>query len=171
MAGYRGFIGRAILAFVGVVVGSGCAPAEPLAGVDLPPASMPDEVPESHWAVAFSHRFEPEAWSEGPHVYRMTLDCPDALEEGVETELVFFAADPEQPEVDGIVYLRATGLSTTSLGGIDMGRIAPSQETEALLTVVGMPEAEAMAATACVGQIEFDTGVERPLEPGDPFRP
>lgn len=150
---------------------AGCTAAEPLEGIDLPPASVPDEIDPDQWAVTFSHAFGPGFWAEGPHVYRLALDCPDAIEEKVLTGINFFGAGSDVPPNEGTVYLRPAGLSTTPLGAINVQSVSTEQETTALLTVIGLTRARAEAATACSGEVEFDDGQSEPLEPGEPFRP
>lgn len=150
---------------------AGCTVAEPLEGIDLPPASVPDEIDPDQWAVAFSHAFGPGFWAEGPHVYRLSLDCPDAIDEKVLTGINFFAAGPDVSTTEGTVYLRPAGLSTTPLGAANVQSVSTGQETTALLTVIGLTRERARAATTCSGEVEFDDGQSEPLEPGEPFRP
>jgi hypothetical protein len=161
---------RTLLLAVLLVV-AGCTAAEPLKGIDLPPASVPEEIDPDQWAVAFSHRFDPGFWTEGPHVYRLSLDCPNAIEEKVLTGINFFGAAPDVPTHEGTVYLRPAGLSTTPLGATNVQSLSTGQETTALLTVIGLTRERAEAATACSGEVEFDDGQSESLEPEEPFRP
>jgi hypothetical protein len=159
------------LILAALLVVAGCTAAEPLEGIDLPPASVPDEIDPDQWAVAYSHRFDSGFWTEGPHVYRLSLDCPDAIEEKVLTGINFFGAGPDVPTNEGTVYLRPAGLSTTPLGATNVQSVSTEQETTALLTVIGLTRERAEAAAACSGEVEFDDGQSEPLEPGEPFRP
>ncbi|HUG32131.1 MAG TPA: hypothetical protein VMM14_04495 [Acidimicrobiia bacterium] len=155
----------------GLLLLASCAAPEPLRGVDLPPASLPDEIDPDQWAVGFSHRFGPEFWGEGPHVYRLVLDCPDVVDEPVETDISFFAVRSDAPTFDDDVYLRAAGLSTSRLGPIDVNFVNVAQETAALLTVIGLTQEQVDLAADCEGEVEFDDGQAEPMLPEDPFRP
>lgn len=148
-----------------------CSGVEPLQGVDLPPASLPDEIDPEQWAVAFTHEFGPGFWVEGPHVYRLVLDCPDAVDEPLQTDISLFAARPDVPTLDGPVYLRAAGLATTPLGPTGGQFISTEQDTVALLTVIGLSEERARSATDCEAEVEFDDGRAEAMGPSEPFRP
>ncbi len=150
---------------------AGCSGAEPLRGVDLPPASLPDEIGSEQWAVAFTHEFGPGFWTEGPHVYRLVLDCPEAVDELLQTDISLFAARPDVPTRDRPVYLRAAGLATTPLGPTGVQFISTEQDTVALLTVIGLSEERARAATGCEAEVEFDDGRAGAMRPDEPFRP
>lgn len=160
---------RSILV-AGLILVAACA-QEPLRGIDLPPASLPDEIDAEQWAIAFSHEFGRDFWAEGPHVYQMLLDCPAANDAPVDGEFMAFGATGEAPPVDGRVYLRLSGLSTSTLGAPDVQFINPEQETTAILTVVGISADQVEAATECVGEFQYDDGQSAPLEPNEPFRP
>lgn len=163
---------RSLLAAGLLLLGACAAQPEPLRGIDLPPASLPDEIDRAQWAVPFSHEFGPGFWAEGPHVYQLLFDCPEALdEEQVASELRFFGVGPDFPTFDQPVHLRLQGLSTTTIGPPDVQVVNTEQETTALLTVVGLSDAEAEAAEGCVGEVQWDDGQSAPLEPGAPFRP
>lgn len=58
----------------------GCSEPEPLAGIDLPPASLPEVFEPKLWTVTFRHVFDAGFWSPGHHVYSLHLDCPEAGE-------------------------------------------------------------------------------------------
>lgn len=148
-----------------------CTQPEPLRGIDLPPASLPDEIDSAQWAVAFSHGFGPAFWGEGPHVYQLVLDCPEIGEAAVESEFIAFAAGGDLPTLESPVHLRLSGLSTTTMGPPDVQFVSTEQETIALLTAVGLSETEVDAAAGCVGEIRWDDGQSATLEPGEPFRP
>jgi len=148
-----------------------CAQAEPLQGIDLPPASLPEEIDSAQWAVAFSHEFGPGFWTEGPHVYQLIFDCPDIGQEEVKSELIFFAAGSDIPTLDEPVHLRLQGLSTTMLGPAELQFVSTDQETSALLTVVGLSDSQVEGAADCAGEVQWDDGRSAPLQPGQPFRP
>lgn len=148
-----------------------CAAAQPLQGVDLPPASLPDQIDRAEWAVAFSHEFGPGFWSEGPHVYQLAFECPAIGEEEVRGELIAFAAGTDFPTLDQRVHLRLQGLSTTILGPPNVQFVSTEQDTAALLTVVGLSDSEVAAAGECVGEVQWDDGRSAPLRPKEPFRP
>lgn len=151
---------------------AGCvAQPAPLEGIDLPPASIPDDLDPAQWAVAFSHDFGPGFWDEGPHAYQLFLDCPDVEEARVESEVVLFAAGSDFPTYDEPVHLRIAGLSTTTLGPSDVTFVNPEQTTIALVTVVGLSQAQIDAVSRCAGEVFWDEGSSAPLLPGEPFQP
>jgi hypothetical protein len=160
---------RLILAAV-LVLGA-CAEPVALEGIDLPPASLPDEIEPEQWAVAFSHVFEAGFWGAGPHVYKVILDCPEAGEAQVDGGLAFFSAGPEVPVFDTPVYLRLSGLSTSRLGQPDLRVMSTEQETTALVTVIGLSTGEVEAASDCLGEVQYDDAQSAPLRPSPPFRP
>lgn len=159
------------LLVAGLLVLVACAPPEPLRGIDLPPASLPDEIDSAQWAVAFSHDFGPAFWGEGPHVYQLVLDCPEIEEATVESEFIAFVAGSDIPIQGSPVHLRLSGLSTTAMGPPDLQFVSTEQETTALLTAVGLSANEMEAAERCVGEIRWDDGQSATLAPGEPFRP
>lgn len=148
-----------------------CSGAEDLRGIDLPPASLPDEIDSEHWAVAFAHEFGSGSWAEGPHVYRLVLDCPGVVDEPLQTNISLFAARSDVPTRDGPVYLRASGLATTPLGPTGVQFISTEQDTVALLTVIGLSMERAHSATDCEAEVEFDDGRAEAMRPDEPFRP
>lgn len=137
----------------------------------MPPASIPDEIDPEQWAVEFSHDFGPAFWGEGPHAYQLFLDCPGLEEAQVESEVNLFAASTDFPTFDDPVRLRIAGLSTTPLGPSDLSFVNPDQDTIALITVVGLSQAEVDEASQCTGEVFWDEGQSAPLEPEEPFRP
>lgn len=156
----------------GLLLLAGCsAQPVPLEGIDLPPASIPDDIDPAQWAVPFSHDFGPGFWDEGPHAYQLFLDCPEAEQDRVESEVILFAAGPDIPTFDEPVHLRIAGLSTTAMGPSDLSFVSPEQETIALVTVVGLSREGIDAASQCAGEVFWDEGSSAPLQPGDPFRP
>lgn len=161
---------RFVLA-VSLLLPGACTAAEPLEGIDLPPASIPEDIEPENWAVAFSHDFGPGFWEEGPHAYQLFLDCADVEEARVDTEVILFAAGPDIPGFDEPVLFRIAGLSTTPLGPSDVRLINTDQHTIALITVVGLGEDELDAVSRCEGQVFWDEGRSATLQPGTPFRP
>jgi len=155
----------------GLLMLAACSQPEPLRGIDLPPASLPDEIDSAQWAVAFSHEFGPAFWGEGPHVYQLVLDCPAIDEANVESELLFFGAGGDYPTLDTRVHLRLSGLSTTTMGQPDVSSISIEQETAATLTVVGLSEDEVKASEDCAGEVRWDDGQSAAMLPNEPFRP
>ncbi len=148
-----------------------CSQPEPLEGIDLPPASIPDDIDSAQWALPFSHDFGPGFWEEGPHAYQLFLDCP-ALEEGqTESEVVFFAASEDLPTFDDPVRLRLAGLSSTTMGPPDLRLVSTDQDTMALITAVGLSEEQVDAARECEGEVFWDEGQSAPLLAQEPFRP
>lgn len=156
---------------VGLLLAACVAQPAPLEGIDLPPATIPDDIDPAQWAVAFSHDFGPGFWDEGPHAYQLFLDCPEVEQARVDSEVVLFAAGPDIPTHDEPVHLRIAGLSTTAMGPSDVSFVNPEQETIALLTVIGLSQAEVDAASQCTGEVFWDEGSSAPLQPGEPFRP
>lgn len=160
-----------VLLAAGLLLVGACTKTEPLEGIDLPPASIPDNIDPANWAVAFSHDFGPGFWEEGPHAYQLFLDCDHVGEAQTESEVILFAAAPDVPSFDDPVRLRIGGLSTTAMGSADVRLVSTGQHTIALVTVVGLGEDEAEAASQCTGEVYWDAGESALLQPGDPFRP
>lgn len=161
---------RSMLA-AGLLLLGACSQPEPLRGIDLPPASLPNEIDSTQWGVAFSHEFGPDFWAEGPHVYQLLLDCPEAGDAQVESELVAFVVGPDVPTHDEMVYLRLSGLSTTTMGMPNVQFLSSEQQTTAIVTAVGLSETQVEAAQECVGEVQWDDGQAAQMEPGEPFRP
>lgn len=159
------------LVAIGLLAFTACAQPEPLRGIDLPPASMPEEIDSARWAVPYSHEFGPDFWAQGPHVYQLLFDCPEIGEEETKSELIFFSAGSDFPTFDNQIHLRLQGLATTRMGSPDLQFVSTEQETTALLTVVGLSKTQAEDAAGCVGEVQWDDGQSAPMEPGDPFQP
>jgi hypothetical protein len=149
-----------------------CAPAPPLEGIDLPPASLPDEFEDSIWAVEFSSGFEPGFWEEGAHSYSLHLDCPVALDEAIDTDLIQFESNSTVNLFSTPIYLRLVGLADNQTGPGNMSSINPEQLTIAIVTIIGIEEEDAdAAADGCEGEIRFDDGGSATLAAGRPVRP
>lgn len=157
-----------VVALVALVAVS-CSSQEPLQGIDLPPASVPDSIVSGAWAVRFTHEFPPGAWEEGNHVYALALACDVVLDEPVRTEPIDFVVAPG--ELLDQVYLRVVGLSHDTTGPPSVGGIDPQQSTTAALTIVGVSEEAATEAQSCAGAIFYDDEDPLPLMPEPPFRP
>lgn len=161
----RRIILRALL-----VVVVACSQAPPLEGIDLPPASLPDALEESIWAIAFSHEFEPGFWEEGPHAYSLHLQCEPAMDQPLDTEELPFVSDPGAPMFTTPVYLRLGGLARSQFAPPSLNTIHPDQPTKAIVTVIGVAEQDIEAASECAGEIRYDaeTAVLSPEEPVKP---
>lgn len=161
-----------ILAAAFVLILAACAePLPPLEGVNLPPASMPDEIGLSAWSIAFSHEFGELFWTEGEHAYQLSLDCPQIMDEPLNTPPILFnvvrLALPSEH-----VYLRLGGLSESSIGPTNVGAFAPIQPTSAIVTIIGIPQDDLAAAIGlCAGEVTWDLEGSAPLLPGEPFKP
>lgn len=156
--------------FLALVVTS-CSSEEPLRGIDLPPASVPDSIVSGAWAVRFTHDFPAGAWQEGSHVYALALACDAILDEPMRTDPIDFVVAPGEV-LDQEVYLRVVGLSHDTTGPPTVGGIDPQQSTTAALTIVGVSEdAATKAAESCAGAIFFDSADPLPLMPEPPFQP
>jgi hypothetical protein len=161
---------RALLAALLCLAAVSCSQPEPLAGADLPPASLPDEFEPELWTVTFSHDFDPGWWSPGHHTYRLHLDCPEAGTEPVTTDQIAFTANEAGSPLDGDVYLRLVGLSTSLTGPRNIINLSVDQPTSAAITLLGLDAESAEATQACSGSIEFD-GQRAELTPSAPVRP
>lgn len=148
-----------------------CSQPEPLEGIDLPPASIPDDIDSAQWAVPFSHEFGPGFWEQGPHAYQLFLDCPDIEEGETQSEVILFAAGEDFPTLDDPVRMRLVGLSTRTMGPPDLRFVSTEQDTTALITVVGLSDEQVQAAARCEGEVFWDDGESAPLLPQEPFRP
>jgi hypothetical protein len=159
------------LIVVGALALTACSDPEPLAGIDLPPAAVPDEVELGGWAVSFSLEFEPGFWQEGSHVYIMALVC-EPLGDPLSTQPVFLEANSSQEVFDETIYVRLVGLSHLVLGPKTLNSINPQQKTKAILTSIGASATAAQEAfDTCQGAILIDGADPRPMSPEEPFRP
>lgn len=147
-----------------------CSSEEPLEGIDLPPAAVPDDVGET-WAVLFTHDFAPGSWDQGDHAYELALACDVIVDEPVRSQPLTFTVAPADL-IDQPVYLRIVGLSVDLMGPPNVGMIDPRQPTTAALTIIGASEADAKeAAQTCAGAIFYDDAEPLPLFPQPAFRP
>jgi hypothetical protein len=159
-----------VVAVVALSVGA-CSGEEPLRGIDLPPASVPDSIVEGAWAIRFTHDFPPGAWAQGDHAYALALACDAILDEPMRTDPITFSVTPGQV-FDQEIYLRVVGLSDNTAGPPTLSTIDPQQPTTAALTIIGVSESAANeAADTCAGAIFFDDADPLPLVPETPFRP
>lgn len=148
-----------------------CAQPSPLQGVDLPAASLPDEIEPGMWAVSFTHRFGEGFWQRGPHTYAMELECDAIIDVPMTTGERGFSSIPGAPTFE-LVYLRPSGLGTTVLGPTGLAVVDPGQATVAVITVVGISnEDDARAAIDCQGSVRVDGDPAMPLSFQEPFRP
>ena len=162
------------ISFLVTVVALGvtaCSSEEPLAGIDLPPAAVPDNIASGAWAVLFTHDFPSGAWDQGAHAYELALACDAILDEPLRTDAIAFIVSPSEV-FDQEIYLRVVGLSHDLLGPQTLTSIDPGQSTTAALTMIGLSEdAAGQAAQSCAGAIYFDDEEPLPLLPQQPFRP
>ncbi len=148
-----------------------CSSEEPLAGIDLPPAAVPDNIASGAWAVLFTHDFPSGAWDQGAHAYELALACDPILDEPLRTGTIAFIVSPSEV-IDQEIYLRVVGLSHDLIGPQTLTSIDPGQSTTAALTIIGVSEdAAGQAAQSCAGAIYFDDEDPLPLLPQQPFRP
>lgn len=146
-------------------------PPPPLAGIDLPPASLPDEVSQSGWSVAFVHEFGEDFWGEGEHVYQLALECPPIMGEPLATPPIFFEVERLALPIDH-VFLRLGGISDSRLGPLNVSAFNPRQATTAVVSIIGVTESAAKAAfDDCVGQVTWDLSGSGELVPLEPFKP
>ena len=148
-----------------------CSSEEPLEGIDLPPAAVPDNSASGAWAVLFTHDFPSGAWDQGAHAYELALACDPILDEPLRTGTIAFIVSPSEV-FDQQVYLRVVGLSHDLTGPQTLTSIDPGQATTAALTIIGVSEnAAGEAAQSCAGAIYFDDEEPLPLLAHEPFRP
>lgn len=152
------------------LLGAACSSEEPLEGIDLPPAAVPDDVGET-WAVLFTHEFAPGSWEQGGHTYELALACDVIVDEPVRSQPIQFTVAPADL-IDHPVYLRIVGLSVDLMGPPNVGLIDLQQPTTAALTIIGASESDAKeAAQTCAGAIFYDDAEPLPLSPQPAFRP
>ena len=162
----------ALLLAVVALAAAGCSSQEPLEGIDLPPASVPEAIEPSSWAVTFSHDFAPGTWSEGTHAYELALACEAILDEPTRTQPLFFDVLSRTEVFDQPIYLRVVGLSHFLMAPQTLITIDPEQPTKAALTIIGVSEVDAIQATqSCAGAVFYDGLDPVPLVPQQPFRP
>lgn len=145
-----------------------CAEAlPPLEGIDLPPASLPDQIDQASWAVAFVHEFGDGFWDEGDHVYQLALSCPEIEAAPINTPPIFFEVSRLNLAVDH-VYLRLSGLADSRLGPQNVGTINPEQATSAVVTILGLTESQArQAMQSCAGTVTWDLAGSAELLPSE----
>lgn len=162
-----------VFAFLAVLalLGSACSGPEPLAGIDLPPAELPEDLEVGGWAITFTRDFEPGFWSEGAHSYTMALVCEPILDDPMRASPVFLEVTSSQQVFDEKVYLRIVGLSHLLLGPRTLNSINPQQPATAALTVLGVSASGAREAfETCTGAFFPDDGDPLPMTPEEPFR-
>ena len=161
-----------LLLGVVALAAAGCSSPEPLDGIDLPPAAVPETIEPSSWAVTFSHDFAPGTWSEGTHAYELALACEAILDEPTRTQPLAFDVLSPTELFDQPIYLRVVGLSHFLMGPQTVFTIDPKQPTKAALTIIGVSEADAIEATqSCAGAVFYDGLDPLPLVPQPPFQP
>lgn len=154
-----------------VLVLSACAEEEPLRGIDLPPASVPEQVELGGWAVSFSREFDPGFWTEGEHIYVLALVC-EPLGDPLSTQPVFLESSSAQQIFPQTIFVRLVGLSHGTLGPKTLNAINPLQPTKAVLTSIGADAHSAREAVeTCQGAILIDGNDPLPLTPEEPFMP
>lgn len=159
------------LALAGALALGACSTQEPLAGIDLPPASLPVDFEGGGWAITFTRDFPPGFWTEGSHVYTMALVCDPILDQPMRTDPVFLDASSSEEVSAEPVYVRLVGLSHLLLGPRTLNAINPAQPTTAALTVLGISSDGAQKArSSCAGAFFADGGDPMPLLPQEPFR-
>jgi hypothetical protein len=154
-----------------LVLGSCATEPVELQGIDFPPASTPESLPQVTWAVPFVAAFPAGHWSEGKHSYSIELKCPPLATE-VATPALTFDVSRFVTLLDVPLYLRLGGLSTSATGAIDAGVMHPDQVTQAIVTVLGVTrEAADQAVAECSGSLLADGGDPVPMVPGTLYRP
>ncbi|MDX1467956.1 MAG: hypothetical protein R3258_01300 [Acidimicrobiia bacterium] len=162
---------RSLTAALLLVVFACAEPLAPLEGVDLPPASLPDQIEQGGWSVAFIHEFGEGFWEEGDHVYQLALACPEIEAAPINTPPIFFEVGPLNLPVDH-VYLRVGGPADSRLGPPNVGAFNPQQTTTAVITVLGITESQAQRATeSCSGTVTWDLTGSAELLPLEIFQP
>lgn len=158
-----------IVVTLGLVVACSPEPIE-LRGIDLPPASLPDDFDGDVWAISFSRQFEPGSWEEGRHRYSLQLDCAVLFDEPLQAPDQSFSVTPLTRSFEN-VYLRLNGLGPSLLGPTGLFSLRPDQPTTATITVIGVSREKADSATSCAGEVTVDGQDVEALVAGEPFRP
>jgi hypothetical protein len=161
----------AVLVVAICLLGACAEPLPPLEGIDLPPASLPDEFESGFWSVSFSHDYDPAGWAEGSHRYSLSLDCDIVLDEPLATGDVLFAVTA-QARAHERVFLRLTGMSSSLVGPTSILAIEGKQPVTAVITILGVAEHDATEASdRCAGEVVIDGNSTDVLVGGEPFRP
>lgn len=144
----------------------------------LPAASLPTAVPPEGvtdvWAISFSYEFPGDFWPVGQHQYGFFMDCPELGQLESAGEWRFFQVTNAAPSFEQPIYFRLAGLSTGSLDPINVDAINPGQATIAVVTILGISEEQALAATdsaTCEIVFGWDGMRAENLIAGEPFRP
>ena len=162
---------RSLTAALLLVIAACAEPLPPLEGIDLPPASLPDQLEQGGWSVAFMHEFGDGLWDEGDHVYQLALNCPEIEAAPIDTPPIFFEVSPLNVPVDH-VYLRLSGPADSRLGPPNVGALNPAQATTALVTILGLSESQAQQAMqSCSGRVTWDLTGSAELLPLEIFQP
>jgi hypothetical protein len=166
---FRRIIGAVV---VGAFMVAACSGAEPLEGIDLPPASVPESIEPDSWAVTFTREFLPGFWLEGTHGYELALACDVILDQPMRTGPHVFDVAESVPTFPEPIYLRIVGPSHLLMGPQTLNTLNPAQATTAALTILGVSEEDAKTAVeSCIGAIFYDGGEPEPMFPSSPFRP
>ena len=161
---------RLLAAAVLLTVAACAEPMAPLEGIDLPPASLPDQIEEGIWAVSFIHEFGEGFWEEGNHVYQLALDCSEIDSDPIASSPISFQVSPLNPPID-LVFLRLSGLADSLLGPANVGAFNPQQATAAVITVLGLSESQARGAMeSCAGTVTWDLAGSADLLPSELFQ-
>lgn len=146
---------------------------EPPAPEALPTAVPPDSI-GSNWAISYQHPLPADFWSEGVHTYGFLMSCPflGQLEAG--TEWLELRVSDSAPLLPDPVYLRLSGQSTGPTDDINVDTINPSQETIAVITIIGVSEDNANKAfnsPDCQVVMRWDSKGTEILKPLPPYQP
>ena len=143
----------------------------PTATVVVPTVALPvnpTAAPRGEsWLVTYEYRFPTLALDPGQHSYSLSANCP-ALPTLSGTWRVLFDVSPLVPVRDRI-YLRPRGVGTQVLGESYVTQINPSQELQAVLSMIFSSRAQADAARMeCNANVTLDDGNAAPLQANIP---
>lgn len=147
--------------------------AEPAVAESLPTAVPPDSI-GSGWAISYQIALPADFWSEGVHTYGYLMSCPFLGQMEAGTEWLDLKVSDSTPVLPDPVYLRINGQSTGPTDDINIDMINPSQETIAVLTIIGISEDSANKAfhsSDCQVVMRWDNKGTEILEPLPPYQP
>ena len=141
------------------------------------PTAIPPEVSSGapgDLALPFIYEFEKGSIPLGFHRYGYLISCPGLTSEVTGSSWINFTVSQTEELIEGPVYLRLAGISTSPLGGRQVFNLHPDQEIVAVVTFIGVTEQMAQTARQaedCEVIIRLDDQATLNLLPGETYQP
>lgn len=180
----------AMVAAIGVIIGTGIAFVDLIRGPGAPAPTLPSETANpatsptpgsqvapptaadaANWAVSYQYAFPAGTWANGEHQYTLEASCPFSQSPAANGKWTnSFMVSTSASKIAGTVYLQASGAFDAN--GNSVSEINFSQATAAIVTFSGVTQSDAQQyATGCQVTVKPDNGTTYPLAPGAPFQP